>query len=128
MSSHQHGYPWPSLATFPNRSSHLAGPQSYIPYPHRAVCSSWSSCFCLAIGVHHLWACPLLLQQCPACLVRLAYPTSYGLNSTTTVLLGECHWHWIAYKGWYAIKQRNQTKRKNKERSCHLVEFPSSGP
>ena len=47
------GYPWPSLATSPYRSSLLAGPQGYIPYPHRAlcmyVCSSWSSCFCSAI-------------------------------------------------------------------------------
>ena len=38
------------------------------------------------------------------------YPPSYGLNSTTTVLLGEWLWHWITYKVWYAIKQRNQTK------------------
>ena len=35
------------------------------------------------------------------------YPPSYGLNSTTTVLLGEWLWHGITYKGWYAIKQRN---------------------
>ena len=37
------------------------------------------------------------------------YPPSYGLNSTNTVLLWE--WHWITCKGWYAIKQRNQTIR-----------------
>ena len=37
------------------------------------------------------------------------YPPSYGLNSTTTVLLGEWLWHWITYKSWYAIKQRNLT-------------------
>ena len=42
------------------------------------------------------------------------YPPSYGLNSTTTVLLGEWIWHWITYKGWYAIKQRNQTKPNQK--------------
>ena len=29
-----HGYPWPSLATFPYRSSPLAGLLDYIPYPH----------------------------------------------------------------------------------------------
>ena len=28
---------------------------------------------------------------------------SYGLNSTTTVLLLGCSWHWIT-DGWYAIK------------------------
>ena len=38
------------------------------------------------------------------------YPPSYGLNNTTTVLLGE----WLLALnnlkiGWYAIKQRNQT-------------------
>ena len=39
MSCYQQGYPWPSLATSPNRSSPLAGPQGYIPYPHiAAVC------------------------------------------------------------------------------------------
>ena len=38
------------------------------------------------------------------------YPPSYGLNSTTTVLLGEWLWHWITYEVWYAIKQRNRTK------------------
>ena len=37
------------------------------------------------------------------------YPPSYGLNSTTTVLLGEWLWRQITYEGWYAIKQRNQT-------------------
>ena len=42
-----------------------------------------------------------------------AYPPSYGLNSTTTVLLGECLWHEITYKGRYVIKQRNQTKQIN---------------
>ena len=41
------------------------------------VCSSWSSCFCSAIcGVHRrtsLMRTSLLLQQCPACLVRLIW-------------------------------------------------------
>ena len=43
------------------------------------------------------------------------YPPSYGLNSTTTVLLREWLWHWITYKGWYAIKQRNRTKPNKKK-------------
>ena len=39
MSCRQLGYHWPSLATSPNRSSLLAGPQGCIPYPHIvAVC------------------------------------------------------------------------------------------
>ena len=54
ISCRQHGYPWPSLATSSYHSS---------------------SCFCLAIcGVHRstsLMSSSLLLQQCPACLVRL---------------------------------------------------------
>ena len=63
MSCRLHGYPWPSLATSPYRSSPLVGLQGYIPYPHiAAVCMfelvvllllghMWGS-----IGVHHLWA------------------------------------------------------------------------
>ena len=56
------------------------------------VCSSWSSCFCSAIcGVHRstsLMSSSLLLQQCPACLVRVTWivfvmggmwPYSWGL-------------------------------------------------
>ena len=39
MSCHQHGYPWPSLATSPYHSSLLAGLQGYIPDLHiAAVC------------------------------------------------------------------------------------------
>ena len=57
MSCRQHGYPWPSLATSPHRSSPLAGLQGYIPYPHRAdVCMF-----------------ELLLQQSTACLLRLTW-------------------------------------------------------
>ena len=41
--------------------------------------------------------------------MALSYPPSYGLNSTTTVLLEGWVWHWITHKGWYDIKQRNQT-------------------
>ena len=63
MSCRLHGYPWPSLATSPYRSSPLAGLQGYISYPHiAAVCMfelvvlhllghMWGS-----KGVHHLWA------------------------------------------------------------------------
>ena len=42
-----------------------------------------------------------------------SYPPSYGLNSTTTVLLEGWLWHLLTYKGWYAIKQKkpNQTKK-----------------
>ena len=32
------------------------------------------------------------------------YPPRYGLNRTTTVFQEGWHWHWITYKGWYAIK------------------------
>ena len=37
LSYHQHGYPWPFLATSPCRSSLPVGPQGYTPYPHRAA-------------------------------------------------------------------------------------------
>ena len=65
LSCHQHGYPWPSLATPPYRSSLPAGPQGYIPYPHRAVVCRFELVALLllghvkdSIGVHHLWARP----------------------------------------------------------------------
>ena len=50
-----------------------------------------------------------LSGKCPWERYEPPYPPSYGLNSTTNVHLGEWLWHWIIYKGWYAIKQRNQT-------------------
>ena len=69
---HQHGYPWPSLATSSHRSSHPAGPQGYIPYPHIAA---GRPAFARPYdGVQwrtSLMSVSLLLQQCPACLVRL---------------------------------------------------------
>ena len=65
MSCRQHGYPWPSLATPPYRSSPLAGLQGYIPYPHIAAVCMFELVVLLllshiwgSIGVHHLWARP----------------------------------------------------------------------
>ena len=65
MSCHEHGYPWPSLATFPYRSSPLSGLQGYIPYPHIAVECMFVLVVLLlpghmwgSIRVHHLWARP----------------------------------------------------------------------
>ena len=62
MSCRKHGYLWPSLATFPYRSSPLAGLQSYIPYPHIAAVYMFKLVILLllghmwgSIGVHHLW-------------------------------------------------------------------------
>ena len=65
-----------SLATLLSRPLLPAGLQDYILYRCRAVvCSSWSSCLaCSCEGVHRsmsLMSSPLLLQQCPAFLVRL---------------------------------------------------------
>ena len=52
------------------------------------------------------------------------YPPCYGLNSTTNVLLGEWLWHWISYRGWYAIKQRNQDQTKsNRSVLCSKIQF-----
>ena len=65
MSCREHGYPWPSLVTFPYRSSPLAGLQGYIAYPHIAAeCMFELGVLLLpghmwgSIGVHHLWARP----------------------------------------------------------------------
>ena len=65
LSCHQHGYPWPSLATPPYRSSLLIGPYGYIPYPHRTALCSFEKVTLLSlghvrgsIGEPHLWAHP----------------------------------------------------------------------
>ena len=65
LSYHQHGYPWPSLATPPYRSSFLAGPQGYIPYPHRPALRTFELVALHLLGhvkgsirVHDLWARP----------------------------------------------------------------------
>ena len=41
--------------------------------------------------------------------LNLLNHSSYGLNSITVILPPGWLWHWITNKGWYAIKQRNQT-------------------
>ena len=80
MSCSWHGYPGHSLATSSYRSSPLADLQGYIPYPHIAVVCMFSLVLLLLLG--HMWgvhrstsltSSPLLLQQCPACLVRLIW-------------------------------------------------------
>ena len=65
MSYRLHGYPWPSLATSPYRSSPLVGLQGYIPYPRIAAVCMFELVILLlpghmwgSIGVHHLWARP----------------------------------------------------------------------
>ena len=65
MSRYQHGYFWPSLATPTCSPLLLAGPQSYIPYRHRAtVCRFEVDVLPLLVhvkgstGVHHLRARP----------------------------------------------------------------------
>ena len=76
MSCWEHGYPWPSLATFPypGRSSgqHPVSPHScwmYVPAGRPAFARP-------CVGVHKstsLMSSSLPLQQCPACLVRLTW-------------------------------------------------------
>ena len=63
FSCHQHGYPWPFLATPPYRSSLPAGPQGYTLYPHRVAVCMFELVALLLLGhvkgsirVHHLWA------------------------------------------------------------------------
>ena len=65
MSCHGHGYPLPSLATSPYRSSPLVGLQGHIPYPHIAAECMFELVVLLlpghmwgSIGVHPLWARP----------------------------------------------------------------------
>ena len=64
-SCHKHGYPWPSVATSPYRSSPQTGLQGYIPYPHIAAGCMFEWVILLlpgdmwgSIGEHHAWARP----------------------------------------------------------------------
>ena len=81
MSCRKHGYPWPSFATSPYRSSPLASLQGYIPYPHRAAVCMFELVVLLFPG--HMWgsicgstslmSSSLLLQLCLAWLVCLTW-------------------------------------------------------
>ena len=53
MSCRQHGYPWPSLATFPYRSSPPAGLLGYILCPHIAAVCKFGLVILLLLG--HMW-------------------------------------------------------------------------
>ena len=53
MSCRQHGYPWPSLATFPYRSSPPAGLLGYILCPHIAAVCKFGLVVLLLLG--HMW-------------------------------------------------------------------------
>ena len=53
MSSRQHGYPWPSLATSPYYSSPLAGLQGYTLCPHIAAVCKFELVVLLLLG--HMW-------------------------------------------------------------------------
>ena len=90
MSCRQHGYPWPSLATSPYHSSPQAGLQGYILCPHIvAVCKFALVILLFYVGVHRstsLMSSSLLLQYCPACLVRL--------TCIVFVMGGKCPYSW----------------------------------
>ena len=78
MSCHQYGYPWPSLATSPYYSSLLASLQGYILYPYIAAECMFELVVLLLLSHMRVWSTSLmssslLLQQCPACLVRLTW-------------------------------------------------------
>ena len=53
MLCRQHGYPWPSLATFPYRSSPPAGLLGYILCPHIAAVCKFGLVVLLLLG--HMW-------------------------------------------------------------------------
>ena len=53
MSCRQHGFPWPSLATSPYRSSLPVGLQGHISYPHIAAECMFELVVLLLLG--HMW-------------------------------------------------------------------------
>ena len=86
MSRRLRGYPWPSPAISPYHPSPPVGLQGYIP------CKMFRFVPLLSIaGVHRstfLISSSLLLQQCPACLVRR--------TCIVFVMGGKCPYNWIA--------------------------------
>ena len=97
MSCHRNGYPLPSLATSPYRSSPLAGLQGYILYPDIAAVCMFELVVLLLpghmwgfIGVYHLWARPCFSSSD----LHVYYLLSYGINITTTVL--PQGWLWLS--------------------------------
>ena len=85
LSCHQHGYPWPSLATPPYRSSLPASLQGYTPNQHRAaVCRFELVALPLhdhvkgSTGIHHLWARP--------CFSSSVHKIYYEIVYTQTIL------------------------------------------
>ena len=108
MSCRQHGYPWPSLAISPDRSSPPADLQCCNPYPHRAAVQKqddqlehragrpafeWPY-----VGVHRsasFMSSSLLLQQCPACLVHLTIYIYMSMDDNIHVCVGACVCVWV---------------------------------
>ena len=100
MSCRRHGYPWPSLTTFPYRSSPPAGLQSHTLYPHIAAGCMFVLVVLLFarpyVGVHwstSLMSSSLLLQQWLACLVCLTWIVFMmgGRWPYSWCLVGCCH-------------------------------------
>ena len=73
LSSHQHRYPWPSLATPPYHSWLLAGPQGYIPYDHWAAVCRFELVVLLLFS--HMMG-PIYIYKCVlvGCFSFMAYP------------------------------------------------------
>ena len=87
MSRYQHGYPWPSLATPPDRPLLPADPQGYIPYQHRAaVCKFELVVLPLHVhvkrftGVHHFWARPYFSSSVSLSIQDVVTPSCVALS------------------------------------------------
>ena len=72
VSRHQRGYPWPSLATPPNRPLLPAVLQDYIPYLHRPAVFRFELIVLPLLGhvkgstgVHPLWVRPYFSSSVP---------------------------------------------------------------
>ena len=88
MSHGQHGSLRPFLATRLYRPSLLGGLQGRILYRHRAVVYRQSSCLWRGPQEYMAYSLSLLLQQCPACLVRLTLIVFVVGGHTAAVLWG----------------------------------------
>ena len=80
MSCHKHGYPWPSLATSPYRSSPPAGLQGYIPYPHIAAVCMFKLVVLLLLG--HMWG-SIGVHNCSICWSHIISGIFHGCQPCT---------------------------------------------
>ena len=112
ISCWQHGYPWPSFATPPYRFIALgrsSGQQPVSSHSCWMYVRAGRPAFARpCVGIHKstsLMSSSLLLQQCPACLVRLTWIVFVigGRWPYSWCLVGCCRQDFVALAAWISL-------------------------